>query len=388
MSARVLFYVQSLLGIGHLKRASLIARALGAAGLDVTVVLGGEPAPGVLFDGCSRVLLPSVRALDASFRTLVDAKGQPIDDAFRDRRTARLLREFDAIEPQVLLIEMFPFGRGQFRFELLPLLQEACARPVRPCIVSSVRDVLVRKADPRRNQAVIALAQRFFDHVLVHGDRDLIPLTASFPEAEAIARKLIYTGYVAEAAAAPAGPGSASENGRGEVIVMVGGGAVGEPLLRTALLARPLSRARDRVWRLLTGPNLPDPVHDELRWNAADGVVVERWRADIPTLLANATLAVSQAGYNTMMDLLGAAVPAVVVPFTTETETEQAARAQVLAARGAVTLVPAQELSPKRLAAAIDETLTKPRRSLPLDRRGAETTARAIAAFCAGAGTG
>ncbi len=41
MNARVLFYVQSLLGIGHLKRASLIARALAAAGLDVTLYQAG-----------------------------------------------------------------------------------------------------------------------------------------------------------------------------------------------------------------------------------------------------------------------------------------------------------------------------------------------------------
>ena len=387
MSKRVLYYVQSLLGVGHVKRASLIAGALKAAGLEVTVVLGGAPVPGITFDGCSRVLLPAVRTLDATFSTLVDTAGRPIDDAFRDRRAARLLQEFAAIRPQALLIEMFPFGRGQFKFELLPLLEEAWARPARPCIVSSVRDVLVRKADPRRNEAIIGLARRFFDHVLVHGDPNLIPLTASFPEAEAIADKLIYTGYVAEAAL-PAEAGSAAETGRGEVIVMVGGGAVGEPLLRAALAARPLSCAAGSVFRLLTGPNLPDPVFDDLRWNCPDGVVVERWRADVPELLATAALSISQAGYNTMMDVLSAQVPAVVVPFATESETEQRLRAGILAERGALTVVAADDLSPNRLAAAIDEALTRDRACLPLDMRGAAATARAMAGFCAGTRAG
>ncbi|MFZ1414743.1 MAG: glycosyltransferase [Defluviicoccus sp.] len=383
MSTRVLYYVQSLLGVGHVKRASLIGGALQAAGLDVTVVLGGAPVPGITFDGCSRVLLPAVRTLDATFSTLVDAAGLPIDDAFRDRRAARLLQEFAAIQPQALLIEMFPFGRGQFRFELLPLLEEAWARPERPRILSSVRDVLVRKADPGRNEAIIGLAKRFFDHVLVHGDPNLVPLTASFPEAELIADKLIYTGYVA-AAAARAEAGRAPESGRGEVIVMVGGGAVGEPLLRTALEARPLSRAAGLVWRLLTGPNLPANVLDDLRWTCPDGVVVERWRADVAELLANAVLSISQAGYNTMMDVLSARVPAVVVPFATQSETEQGLRAGILAERGVITLLAADDLSPKRLAAAIDETLTKDRSCLPLDMQGAEATARTIASFCAG----
>ena len=383
MIKRVLYYVQSLLGVGHVKRASLIAGALQAAGLDVTVVLGGAPVPGITFDGCSRVLLPAVRTLDATFSTLVDAAGLPIDDAFRDRRAARLLQEFAAIQPHALLIEMFPFGRGQFRFELLPLLEEARALPGRPCILSSVRDVLVRKADPRRNEAIIGLARRFFDHVLVHGDPNLVPLTASFPEAELIVDKLIYTGYVAEAAPGKKA-GSASETGRGEVIVMVGGGAVGEPLLRTALAARPFSSAAGLVWRLLTGPNLPENVFDDLRWTCPDGVVVERWRADVAELLANAVLSISQAGYNTMMDVLSARVPAVVVPFTTQSETEQGLRAGILAERGVITLLAADDLSPKRLAAAIDETLTKDRSCLPLDMQGAEATARAIASFCAG----
>ena len=39
--SRVLFYVQHLLGIGHLKRAATRARACAAAGLEVTVVSGG-----------------------------------------------------------------------------------------------------------------------------------------------------------------------------------------------------------------------------------------------------------------------------------------------------------------------------------------------------------
>jgi predicted glycosyltransferase len=42
---KVLVYVQHLLGVGHVKRAAAITRAMVAAGLDVHVVLGGEPVP-------------------------------------------------------------------------------------------------------------------------------------------------------------------------------------------------------------------------------------------------------------------------------------------------------------------------------------------------------
>ncbi len=241
MSKRVLFYVQHLLGVGHLKRASLIARAMAESGLGVTVVLGGPEVPGVDFDGCARVLLPSARATDETFTALVDENDNPIDDDWRERRAARLMTAFEAIEPDVVMVEQFPFGRRQFRFELMPLLAAARTAPRAPRTVSSVRDVLVRKDDPKRNTEMVTVARAWFDRVLIHGDRTVLPLEASMPEAAALADTLTYTGYVVDPA--PSVHGAPDRvAGRDEVVVSVGGGAVGEPLLRAAIAARPLSR--------------------------------------------------------------------------------------------------------------------------------------------------
>ena len=41
--SRVFFYVQHLLGIGHLRRAAVLARALVAGGFDVLLVSTGAP---------------------------------------------------------------------------------------------------------------------------------------------------------------------------------------------------------------------------------------------------------------------------------------------------------------------------------------------------------
>ena len=57
-SPRVFFYVQHLLGIGHLKRAAAIARALVAAGAEVDFVLGGAPVAGIAPQGVRVVQLP------------------------------------------------------------------------------------------------------------------------------------------------------------------------------------------------------------------------------------------------------------------------------------------------------------------------------------------
>ena len=50
--------MQHLLGIGHVRRAALITRALSAAGLDVTVASGGFPVAGVDYGAARVVQLP------------------------------------------------------------------------------------------------------------------------------------------------------------------------------------------------------------------------------------------------------------------------------------------------------------------------------------------
>ena len=73
---RVMLYVQHLLGIGHLKRAMTLARALADGGLEVTVVSGGAEVPELAVDGVRIVQLPPVSAADVTFRQLVDGGGK------------------------------------------------------------------------------------------------------------------------------------------------------------------------------------------------------------------------------------------------------------------------------------------------------------------------
>ena len=51
MTRRVLFHVQHLLGIGHLRRAEILAEAMAAEGLEVTVAYGGQRLAEVPFRG-------------------------------------------------------------------------------------------------------------------------------------------------------------------------------------------------------------------------------------------------------------------------------------------------------------------------------------------------
>jgi predicted glycosyltransferase len=93
---------------------------------------------------------------------------------------------------------------------------------------------------------------------------------------------------------------------------------------------------------------------------------VERTRQDFTQRLATCRLSISQAGYNTVMEILSLGTPAVVVPFAAGSETEQSLRARLLATRGLLTVVEESGLTPKRLAEAIDAALEKQQTASPV----------------------
>jgi len=353
---RAFFYVQHLLGIGHLKRAATIAQALRATGFEVTLASGGAPVQGI------PVLQLPPATSDASFRNLLDENGKPVDEAWKERRRAMLLRTFADFSPDVLLVELFPFGRRQMRFELVPLLEQAASR----LVVCSVRDILQPK--PGREEEALGHFERYFDRMLVHGDPRVAPFERSFSLARRLEGRLHYTGYVVQE------PAAAGDAGAGEVLVSAGGGAVGRRLLESAIRARPLTALRERTWRILAGVNAK-----QIETLKVDGVIVEQARSDFIQRLRNCVVSVSQAGYNTVVETLQAGARAVLVPFAGGGELEQTLRARLLAERGLVSMVEEEALSPATLAAAVDRAAAAPRPAAgAVDLGGARRSAQLL----------
>jgi len=372
-NGRLFIWVQHLLGIGHLMRAAHIARFLAEHGWQVDLVSGGMPVPGLDVGAARLHQLPPVRAADQTFAALVDAAEQPLGDACKQLRRDLLLRLFVEADPEILMFEHFPFGRNQLRFELDTLLAAAAQSSARPVIVSSVRDILVARR-PLREAETVATVERSFDAVLVHGDPALVPLEASFEAAPRIARKLLYTGYVGGVGRGPDPPGTEGEN---EVIVSGGGGAVGNQIAETAVEAA-ASMPHVRRWRILVGANAGPRLMRKLLARAPSWVTVEPARPDFRGLLARCAVSVSQADYNTVVDVLAAGARAILIPFANERETEQTLRAERLARRGLARVLPESALNPDRLAAFVAECLAWPRPAAKVKLDGEAETAHIL----------
>ena len=379
---RVFFYVQHLLGIGHVFRALRVASGLRDAGFAVDLVLGGVPVPGLDTAGLNVIQLQPLKAGPEGFSALVTETGAPADAVMKARRTADLIAAFDRSQPDVVMIEAFPIGRRQVRFELIPLLEAAHARANRQRIVSSIRDILHESTKPGRAQETVDVLTTWFDRVIVHGDRALVSLEETFPLAGQIAPLIAYSGMVVP----PTPAADVPPTQVADVVVSAGGGAVGARLIASAIAAKRSTTLADARWLVLTGPNAGTADFARLAAQGADaGVTVERFVPNLSAVLQRARLSVSQAGYNTIADILVAGCRAVFVPFAAGGETEQTLRAQLLQKQGLGVCVSEDELTPDALAAAVAQTLALPPPTLRLDVDGAANTARILTALLAAA---
>ena len=299
--------------------------------------------------------LPPMYSADGSFQQLLDANGNQIDDRWREIRRQCLLDIFESYAPQVLITETFPFGRRMLRFELLALLQASQASANCKLVIASIRDILQPKSKPERDQETCQLIETYYDRVLVHGDQQIARLEDSFALASRIEDKLYYSGYIC----AQGAPSVAPIEDCDEVLVSAGGSATGLQILQTAIAARPLSSFAELPWRLLVSPAINNRNFEQLQRDASPGIRVERNRSDFSERVKCARMSISQAGYNTMTDLLNSNTPAVVIPFAEANEKEQTLRARALQARCRLVALDQSKLTATNLAVAMNASFER-----------------------------
>ncbi len=386
MKKRILFYCQSLLGIGHFIRSRQILLAL--RDFETLFVYGGEFVPD--FDmpaWVEAVYLPALRS-DATFERLYVVDNHYSLPETQERRKESLLAAFDRFAPDILLIELFPFGRWKFNFELLPLLERA--RGARPDIkiVCSLRDILVRRPDQARYEAeVCALMNRYFDMLLIHADPRLQRLEETFGSVAGINCPIHYTGYVANAEQTAIYPRPEQAAVCPTILASVGAGRVGSELIDCALGASE-RLARRHTLRIFAGPHMPAERFQSLQERTAgrSHITIQRHTTRFLHLLRQSDLSISMAGYNTCMDILLAGVKALVWPFSEHENGEQTQRARKLEQLGYVRVIDPARLDPDYLAAEIVRCLDlpPPAPSIALDVRGAPRTAELLMALAEG----
>jgi len=389
---RVMFYCQHVLGIGHLVRSAEIVREL-ARDSHVLLVTGGEIPEGFrLPENIDTLqLTPLKTSPDFSSLQLCDFS-RGLDETRAIRRTL-LLQAFNEFKPDVLVTELFPFGRKQFRFELIPLLERARSQQPRgTLVVSSVRDILVARKDQEEyEERVCSLVNTFYDLVLVHGDARFLKLDESFSRVTDLRCPVAYTGYVVQQNKADADKSygfPVDEQKRRAIVVSNGSGQylTGQTLLESVLRTAHLLQGQiPHEFHVFAGPLMPEEPYNRLQTLAAasGNIKLSRYTPNLAAILKSAELSVSMAGYNTVMDILSAGVRALVYPVTSNGDQEQSVRAEKLAKMGVLALIRSEELAPEKLAQKLRAALRNEPTPLALNRGGAANSALLLRKYLA-----
>lgn len=356
---RVLVHSQHVLGVGHFFRIMALCEAM--VGHDVVLASGGRPVGFDLPPHVSSVDLPALR-MDRDFKNLLPDTGDGDVARIQEERKERLLEAVREHEPDILLVELFPFGRNRFASELVPALE--LARELGARSVCSQRDILVEKTDQAKYEArVVEALNKWFDMVLVHSDPEVIHLSETFSRLDDIRIPVIHTGYVSrpvdQEAVACVRPGLGVADEDALVLVSAGGGAVGFGLLRAACLAgRMLAGSICLDMRVFPGPFLEKERREELEAACGPDVRLEQFVPDFQDVLAAGDLSLSMAGYNTCMNLLAAGTKGLIYPFMQNRE--QPMRAARLKEQKLLGVLSPDDLDPRRLAERMMKLLSAP----------------------------
>ena len=367
---RIALIVTHLLGSGHLVRAMTLADAFRAAGHEAFVFSGGMPLPRFRDRGDRLIQLPPLRSDGADFSRLLDESGQIVAPEALAQRQAVLLAKIAALRPDVLITELFPFGRRNLADEFQAVLTQERSRENRALVLASVRDILAPPSKPRKAVFAQDTLAAFYDGVLVHSDPALMPLDLSWPVTPPVAGLLRYTGFVTAPPAAP----HPERLGRDEILVSAGGGNVGGSLYACARAAAALSPGLR--WRLLVGGDAAGTLCADLNRDAPGNMHAEPARPDFRQMLHHARASVSLCGYNTALDILQTGCRAVFVPYDEGNEVEQTIRATALARQNGIAMVRAADLSPQALLQALETAIASPAR--PAQRDHMDGAARSV----------
>jgi len=359
---KIIIYCQHVLGVGHLFRTLEICKAL--KGHDVLLVTGGPRIDTEIPRHVEVINLPGLQ-MDTEFKGLFSLDGTASLDQIKRLRQKKLCAIIEKQKPDIFFLELYPFGRKAFRFELDPALQTVRSNPLLRCgVISSVRDILVEKEKQDKHEGrVLETLNRFFDAVLVHSDPRLISLKETFFRFDEIKIPVIHTGYIAQKPRVDSRSRIRRQLGIGEedlmIVASAGGGSVGKPILESAIEAfRRLKMKASPVLYVYTGPYMAEDEFASLKaLGAGQRVHIAKFTSDFLSFLAAADLSISMAGYNTTMNILATGVPALVWPFAANLE--QGRRAERLAGLGALKLINNQDLNPDNLAAIIGQALTR-----------------------------
>ena len=363
---RILYYCQSLVGVGHLACSLRIIKELVKDAL-VDLIQGGLDMANPFEHPRLRTLRLPTLLHDASTGGLLDPDLARGVEAVWTLRSAQIA-DFLASRYDAIVVEFYPFGRRRFKPEIMNLFRAVRESSGQVPIFCSVREVLVPRPIEAERRMVETL-RKHIHTVFVRSDSDVIRLDDTFTLAPQINDKLVYTGYISPP------PPEVWPARRKQILVSQGGGNVGRELMLAAIQVAPLMPEYSFV--LAAGSRTAD--HEVSALNASvrsSNVQIRPFLADFQHQLMASAASISMGGDNTLLDVISARTPALAYPF--QGNPEQSLRIAKFASKGLLTALAPADLAAQRLKPLILRALSAPQPVHQLRADGARVTSENI----------
>ena len=360
---RFAIYSQDGMGLGHLRRNTLIGQKILEASPDSNILLIADSPVAPFFrlpPGMDFIKLPSIQKIGPGQwqSALLQAKS----DDVQELRSLLLSDVLKVYHPDLLLVDHMPVGA---KGELTPALETLRKAHPDCVVVLGLRDILDARdviARVWKKEGAYDALRNYYDRVLIYGSSQVFDSLESY-SLPVPSQGIHYCGYVVNPG--PVKPASQIRQtllagNRKMVFVSAGGGHDGFLLMKTYLQAlRQLDDCTGILTLMAVGVNLPVELMQELN-REAQGLPVQVLPhvEDSLSHIAAADLVVCMAGYNTLSEVVSLRKRALVVPRNGPSE-EQRMRAGLFARRGLLEMLDPRDLTPQVLAQRLKAALLR-----------------------------
>lgn len=357
--SRILFYCQSLVGIGHLTASLQVIHEL-LEHSDVDLIYGGHHIDiSIDHSGFRHIYLPAILINDETDQLYDPCFGFSIEQLFALRN--QVIAEFLGHPYHAVIVEFFPFGRRRLKKEILGLFDTVKIKNPTIPIFSFVREVLV-PADKEAEQRMVKSVLDDFHTVFVRGDPNVIRFDQTFSLTDRISHKLDYIGYLGGELPANRPPRT------DQILVSQGGGRIGLKLLEAVIRAAPNIPEYDFL--IATGSRTTEADFADLgKRVASSNVRIVPFLKEFKRHLMTSALSISMGGDNTLNDVINTRTPGLAYPYPSNSE--QRIRIEKLSDKGFISMLSETDLIPENLRVKILDTLNKIHPEMTIANNGA-----------------
>ena len=354
-SPKIVLYSHDTFGMGNIRRTLLLSQDFITQypGASILIITGSPMIHAFRIPtGIDYIKLPCLDRFAAEQYAPRYLSG--CSEEVKQTREAILRESVLRFNPDLMVVDKRASGIDG---ELLPTLHALRENGRHTKLALGVRDIL---DEPERTRKILAgngsfeVIDEFYDEVWIYGSKEIFDTAKEYAFPESIHRKTFYCGYLKRPTVS-----TGRNEGPPRILITTGGGGDGSDIIQaylTGLSTLPRNIALRTT--VIFGPQMPEVCRTELlrRFDYLADVEFLEFEADITNRYAESDVVVSQAGYNTVCELLSFSRRAILVPRS-EPVREQLIRARLMAERGFFECIEPQDLTPETLISKVLEAL-------------------------------